>query len=122
MARPRKQLALAAAAVTLIGSALAASTPAQAAPGDQFFGFNSLGGTCVGKPVVNGVCEFHSTGVIGYGGYGPYTVVAKRNGVIVFQDSCPFGTQCPPEANAPADADYYMKLDLGFGSLVGGTV
>jgi hypothetical protein len=112
------------AAIAVVGAAAGSLTvpgPAQAAFGDQVFFFNSAGGYCLGQPVSNGTCTFHSTGHIGYGGYGPYTVTATKNGVVVYQKTCPFGTDCGPQADAPADADYVLKLDPGFGSLSGGT-
>lgn len=114
---------LAAVAVTAAAAAtLTVPGPAQAAFGDQVFFFNSAGGYCLGQPVSNGTCAFHSTGEVGYGGYGPYTVTAKQNGVIVYQKTCAFGTDCGPQTGVPADADVSMVLQPGFGSLSGGTV
>lgn len=123
MARRRKSLTIAAAVLSAAAaSAVLAPSPANAAFGDQVFFFNSAGGVCNGQPVANGTCAFHSTGRIGYGGYGPYDVVAKKDGVVVFTDTCPAFQNCTPEANAPADADYVFTLHFGIGSLAGGTI
>lgn len=117
----RRIAAMTTAAASLAG-AVALAAPASAEPTQ--FQLNAVGHWCPGDSYYTpgNTCTFDTTSDLGYGGYGPYTIVAKRDGVEVFRFSCQRFIQCQNTPFIPANTTATLTVHYdGFGSLAGGS-